>query len=190
MEEHSWEPKPSLFDRSNLLDPSKFSDMYFCGNLFHRKREWQIPGQERALTFLPFVPLFPSHQTVQNPTMQKHDGLLLVNDTIMYKATPTPGCIFGVWWLPQTVILHSWNCLVFKHSQEAIGTQMCHFLRENMINFKQCSSLRSCLYFCLNICQIKNQTYFIKIQLASWDFEKCFIWLVISIRWQYLLVPC
>lgn len=69
MEEHSWEPKLSLFDWSNLVEPSKFWDIYFHGNLVHRKREWQIPGYEKALTSLPFVPLFASHQTVQNPIM-------------------------------------------------------------------------------------------------------------------------
>lgn len=78
MEEHSWETKPSLFDRCNLLDPSKFADLYFHGNLFHRKREWPRPFHILLFAILPFVPLFPSHQIVQHPTMQKPDGLLLM----------------------------------------------------------------------------------------------------------------
>lgn len=173
MEEHSWEPKPNHFDRSNLMDPSKFSDIYFHGNLFHRKREWQIPGYEKALTSLPFLPLFPSHQTVQNPTLRKPDGLLLVNDIIMYKATPTHGfilCLTGA----SNSDFDNLNSFLSMPKRQW-DTQTCPFVRENMINLEQHSSLRSCLHCCLNICQIKIKTHFIKIQLTYWDFQKCFM---------------
>lgn len=102
----------------------------------------------KGLDLSPLCPTL-SLQTGQNPTMQKPDGLLLVNDIIKYKATPTQGCVFSVWWLPQTVILHSWNCLIFKHAQEVMGHPNVSFC-ERMINFEQCSSLRSCLH-CLNM---------------------------------------
>lgn len=81
---------PSLVsNRSNLLDPSKFLDIYFHGNFFHRKRE-------DMKAFSPLSHSFPPTKLYKISLCKKPDGLLLVNDIILYKATPAQGCIFSV----------------------------------------------------------------------------------------------
>lgn len=96
---------------------------YFTG-----KENGKYKDMKKALTSLPFLPLFPSYQTVQNPTLQKPDGLLLVNDIIMSKATPAHGFILCLTGASNSDFDNLNSFLSVPERQW--DTQTCHFVRE------------------------------------------------------------